>query len=120
MKERIKVGKKIKIITQGNEARYGVREYEAIIKSIGRKWFKVESDSIRLVDLEFSLENGLNNGKGYISNYLALIDEEHENEVFKKPKYKSEILNKINKVDFNVLEKIYNIIKDENTSCKKS
>ena len=70
------------IYTQGNEARYGVRKYNAIVKSLGRKWFTVSTGDRCYFerDHKFSLENGENDGKGYISNYRVYLSEEDYNQ----------------------------------------
>lgn len=78
----IKIGQHVKIYTQGNEARYGVKCYDAIVSSIGRKWFKVSTVERHWTGEreQFSLYDGQNDGKGYCSNYRVYLDDNHYNE----------------------------------------
>lgn len=73
------VGQSVIVERTGNAARGRSGEdlyFPAVVKSIGRKWFVIES-SVGWMDRErFSLEDGLCDGRGYISDYRVWVSKQ--------------------------------------------
>lgn len=106
----IKIGQEVKVYTQGNGARYGVNCYDAVVTSIGRKWFKVCTIERHWIGEreQFSLYDGQNDGKGYCSNYRVYLDESHYNKTAGLQPLRNKINNLIQKLTYDELEEINN------------
>jgi len=66
----IKVGQPVYVKSIGNAARHKKGEAlisEAVVETVGRKWFTLE----KYWGERFSLENGYNDGKGYSCNFIV-------------------------------------------------
>lgn len=108
----LKIGQEVLVVTIGNNSRHGVKTYNAKVAKIGRKWFKVkiEDGYYSMIDIEFSLENGKSNGKGYMPEWQIFKSKNDYNEYIESPNLRIDIVNKINKIGYSKLVEILNII----------
>lgn len=103
----VKKGQEVFLIGINNQARYGKQEYKAVVKSVGRKWFTVEcNERGSLVYDRFSLEDGTNDGKGYISNWRIYPTEEQFIEATDKPILLKQMLGAVQELDYKGLLKL--------------
>mgnify|MGYP000982343436 CR=1 FL=1 len=110
----LQVGQIVFVKRIGNAARYESRITEEVVESIGRKWFTLKDFRRE----RFSLDDGLNDGKGYISNYAVYVSmQEIEDE-----KEHSKLCNILNRefssygdsnLSLKTLRKIIDIIAEE-------
>lgn len=102
---KIEIGQEV---TVGNNARRGISKYKAVVKTVGRKWFTVNTEEWEFIGKEhkFSLEDGACDGKGYMSEYKVFLSEEDYENSKKKPLLLRDIQSRLHILDYDILLEI--------------
>lgn len=110
----IKLNQEVLLVGIGNNARYSTPKHKAIVSKVGRKWFKLEVENNPYIgrDNQFSLENGMSDGKGYSSVWIVYESEtDYENEK-RLPILRREIIQSVEKLSYTQLSEILKFIKE--------
>lgn len=102
----IKLEQEVIIVGIGNNARYSTPIYKGIVSKIGRKWFKVEIENKEYLsrDIEFSLEDGLSNGKNFMPEWKAYESEQAYKELKEIPVLRKSIIDKLGVLSYKELQ----------------
>jgi len=109
----VKAGQVVFVKRIGNAARHRLERdlvEPAVVESVGRKWFTIE----KYYKERFSLETGLNDAKGYSSNYLVYVSEQtifDEQEILTKCQYITRVF-EYSRADLPLekVREVYNIV----------
>lgn len=111
----LKVGDKVIVVTIGNNARYETKKFEGTVLSIGRKWFKVNTQSYFDSNEKYSLEDGKSDGKGYAPEWQVFKSEKDYLESIDKPNLLIQIKRDIGILSYQQLKHIEQLIKEATT-----
>lgn len=102
----IKLEQEVIIVGIGNSARYSTPVHKGVVSKIGRKWFKVEIENNEYLsrDTEFSLEDGLSNGKGYMPEWKVYESEQTYKELTEIPILRKKIIEKLGVLSYKELK----------------
>lgn len=94
-------GQEVIIVGINNQARYGTQQYKGEITSIGRKWFQLEcQDTCRFEGMKFSLEDGRNDGKGYISDWQVYESQDSYEQAVDEPMLRKQLIKSVERLDY--------------------